>query len=662
MSNANSIPPATSPNIKQGSVASPGPAYIHAYVGSVQGQPGPVQHVLLQSPKPGATNSGSGATLLQASPQPQSAPPTIAPKPSPVQSKPTSSPSQGQNSVYSQGIYVDGNKSQSYVPASSEQKTGDIGYVSNVNSKPRRVRAVTASIPVATESLQKFHTVQGGKPATPSSHQKSFQPLSPSGNTVSTQQPTFVASPLITTPSSQPIREQSHDYQPARPSPLVLAPPPAKFSERRRSSETSEKDQKLDDKGQEVSDSDTESRGRACKGKRYKEIIAENGLKSLKKERKPYRGGNQESVDDRDRERSQPSVSFELDSSPSVTQYQGGNENQSEQTVSQSKPPLSADKPRHRPPPLPSTGSLSVPGQGTSMPSPMPSPGLNSPRKSIFKKSIDDGMDEVLEKVNFEKRFEALPQFNPERTDTDSPLPQSPRGIIVSYKNKKRKISSLAKPDTIDGSSEPTSSEANTPRTPHPSTPHAPLGSHPASHPATPHTPHTPKTPRSSRFEDNQFFGSNFSLDTLADAAIGRPGVDGYTDGDLQSPMTPKTPGSPGQFSSLRRILDQRRQLVMQLFDENGLFPSAQATASFQAKYQDIFPTKSCLQLKIREVRQKMMAQSAAVEAAVSEHRSQSGESGGITPATSGMDTNTQNYGGSQSMMSGGQVPASSSG
>ena len=51
----------------------------------------------------------------------------------------------------------------------------------------------------------------------------------------------------------------------------------------------------------------------------------------------------------------------------------------------------------------------------------------------------------VLEKVNFEKRFEALPQFNPERTDTDSPLPQSPRGIIVSYKNKKRKISSLGK-------------------------------------------------------------------------------------------------------------------------------------------------------------------------------------------------------------------------
>ena len=35
---------------------------------------------------------------------------------------------------------------------------------------------------------------------------------------------------------------------------------------------------------------------------------------------------------------------------------------------------------------------------------------------------------------------------------------------------------------------------------------------------------------------------------------------------------------------------------------------SAQATSAFQSKYHEIFPTKVCLQLKIREVRQKMMA------------------------------------------------------
>lgn len=32
-----------------------------------------------------------------------------------------------------------------------------------------------------------------------------------------------------------------------------------------------------------------------------------------------------------------------------------------------------------------------------------------------------------------------------------------------------------------------------------------------------------------------------------------------------------------------------------------------QATVAFQTKHADIFPNKSCLQLKIREVRQKMM-------------------------------------------------------
>lgn len=35
--------------------------------------------------------------------------------------------------------------------------------------------------------------------------------------------------------------------------------------------------------------------------------------------------------------------------------------------------------------------------------------------------------------------------------------------------------------------------------------------------------------------------------------------------------------------------------------------PAAQATAAFQTRYSDIFPTKICLQLKIREVRQKIM-------------------------------------------------------
>ena len=42
---------------------------------------------------------------------------------------------------------------------------------------------------------------------------------------------------------------------------------------------------------------------------------------------------------------------------------------------------------------------------------------------------------------------------------------------------------------------------------------------------------------------------------------------------------------------------------------------TAQATAAFQTRYSDIFPTKLCLQLKIREVRQKIMQTAAPSDA-----------------------------------------------
>jgi len=70
-----------------------------------------------------------------------------------------------------------------------------------------------------------------------------------------------------------------------------------------------------------------------------------------------------------------------------------------------------------------------------------------------------------------------------------------------------------------------------------------------------------------------------------------------------------ETPVSPNSISSSsRRVLDLRRLLVGQLFLEHGWFPSAEVTWSFQAKHHDIFPSKNLLQLKIREVRQRMMA------------------------------------------------------
>ena len=54
-----------------------------------------------------------------------------------------------------------------------------------------------------------------------------------------------------------------------------------------------------------------------------------------------------------------------------------------------------------------------------------------------------DNVDRVLKEVDFERKFEELPQFNPDTVtvaETGTPLPKSPRDIVNSYR-KKRKTS-----------------------------------------------------------------------------------------------------------------------------------------------------------------------------------------------------------------------------
>ncbi|KAK3597989.1 hypothetical protein CHS0354_042342 [Potamilus streckersoni] len=630
--------PASSPTIKMERVHHQGvtsPAYIQAYVGSVQqGQHGTVQQVLIQpqaarspslsSSVPARSNGNTVGIVSQ---------PSIAPKPStPGLNSQTPPPPTSQSPQFYQGVM--NLKNQSYITMATDAK-GDIGYItsSNLQPKPQKIKATIANIPVATESLQKFASIQPSKTVASPSHRPSSSAspvMSPSYSNTS-----ILSSALLAPVTSQSPGQQTHnDHKPQKPSPLVLAPPPLKQT-RGHSSESSEvKDQRSEEGDQEVpsdQDYDNAKPQRSCKGKRYREIVLESGIKGFKKERKIHKSSSQEAVDDRDKgpvtvdaaakdtpttpissmstvSGNSPSVSMAPPSigraSPAVSVALPTSMPASTSSMSQLlAPPPAVAKAKHKPPPIP------VPSSSPAG-APLSSPGINSPRKSIFKKSIDDGMEKVLERVNFERRFEALPQFNPEQTDSTTPLPQSPRAIISNYNKKKKKISSLAQTDqNAEGSN--LSSPSYKSDTPTP----------------------TPKTPKSGRvFEDNRFFGKDFNLEALADTAISRPGE--LSESDLQSPCTPKTPSSDGQFSSLRRILDQRRNLVMQLFDEHGLFPSAQATSVFQAKYSDIFPSKSCLQLKIREVRQKMMAQSAAVEA-LAEATSSTGASSDSNPTPS---------------------------
>uniref|UniRef100_A0A8C5EMR5 Protein capicua homolog n=1 Tax=Gouania willdenowi TaxID=441366 RepID=A0A8C5EMR5_GOUWI len=189
-------------------------------------------------------------------------------------------------------------------------------------------------------------------------------------------------------------------------------------------------------------------------------------------------------------------------------------------------------------------------------------------RPPPLKKTFDsvDKTGRVLSEVYFEERFAELPEFRPEEvlpSPTLQSLATSPRAILGSYRRKRKNSTDLdSAPD------EQVSPKRKSRRRSSCSS-----------------EPNTPKS--AAKCE-----GDIFTFDRAA------------TDGeDLLAELEfDKVP-----YSSLRRTLDQRRALVMQLFQEQGFFPSAQATAAFQTRYSDIFPTKVCLQLKIREVRQKIM-------------------------------------------------------
>uniref|UniRef100_A0A8C3G212 Protein capicua homolog n=1 Tax=Cyclopterus lumpus TaxID=8103 RepID=A0A8C3G212_CYCLU len=168
--------------------------------------------------------------------------------------------------------------------------------------------------------------------------------------------------------------------------------------------------------------------------------------------------------------------------------------------------------------------------------------------------------------VYFEERFAELPEFRPEEvlpSPTLQSLATSPRAILGSYRRKRKNST-----DLDSATDEQVSPKRKSRRRSSCSS-----------------EPNTPKS--AAKCE-----GDIFTFDREA-----TDGEDILTDMEFD-----KVP-----YSSLRRTLDQRRALVMQLFQEQGFFPSAQATAAFQTRYSDIFPTKVCLQLKIREVRQKIM-------------------------------------------------------
>jgi hypothetical protein len=228
-----------------------------------------------------------------------------------------------------------------------------------------------------------------------------------------------------------------------------------------------------------------------------------------------------------------------------------------------------------------------------------------------------DAMDKVLEEVDFDQKFAKLPEFRPDHqlpqgSAPSTPLQLSPLAFVQSYRKKQRhssltaaaigtptvisKSASLASPE-VGGAEKFFGPSFNLGEAIASVTSSSSSVASSAANFALPNS----CAPLLNAGQLDQLCRSAFGMAPLTPKSPRTPAA------SLIDPCSDKTPGG-NSGSSTRRILDQRRHLVMQLFNEEGLFPSGQSTAIFQQKHKSVFPNKNTLQLKIREVRQKLMA------------------------------------------------------
>lgn len=172
----------------------------------------------------------------------------------------------------------------------------------------------------------------------------------------------------------------------------------------------------------------------------------------------------------------------------------------------------------------------------------------------------------VLSEVNFERQFAELPEYTPYHR----------QGREGKSTNKRAYVIANTSNANDDGS------QAATPATERPSSGASSTAD--GGHGAGLRTSNMP------------------SLEALAEVAALEQGSN-LKETDKDDKTEPSSP----TLSSHKKPVDQRRGVVLQLFQDHGYFPSDGVTSGFQQRHADLFPTKGALQLKIREVRQKIM-------------------------------------------------------
>ncbi|VDK19818.1 unnamed protein product [Anisakis simplex] len=226
----------------------------------------------------------------------------------------------------------------------------------------------------------------------------------------------------------------------------------------------------------------------------------------------------------------------------------------------------------------------------------------------LFKRN-DDHMDRVLNELDFDKKFASLPAFTPDdpHKGTTS-LPSTPSAVLRTILEKQKNVVCNSDNCYESDSSHYAYFDYYSPML----TPHTPKMT-PDGMAAAEQKRESSNSSTSSSF----FFGPNFNLAALHDNTVKvndssntsmSQNQDTYYDIAAKTSYDNSNNNNCNEKSSSRKLLDHRRQLVVELLEQYGMFPSGQATASFQDKHRQFFPNKQTLTMKIREVRQKMMA------------------------------------------------------
>ncbi|CAH8468567.1 unnamed protein product [Schistosoma intercalatum] len=239
-----------------------------------------------------------------------------------------------------------------------------------------------------------------------------------------------------------------------------------------------------------------------------------------------------------------------------------------------------------------------------------------------FKRKFDETTENILAQINFRRRFSYLPKFNPNTVSSTQSLSSPPsidqltiRSSGPCFYSETSQTGSVTPTLNID-----TSQQLCT------------LTS-PSSHLSDSENIHQNLSPKKLNMdksnkclEDNVFFGANFpnikEFKWTTDSLNSPLRISSYGRLSKNHPIAPKIiHHQTSENSSLitlshlseaneiksRSVLHIRRKLVLQLFQEYGLFPSIPVITHFQQCYACYFPSRQALQLKIREIRRRIM-------------------------------------------------------